>query len=216
MPKRVARSIKATLTDGELTIDRAGTDRDSGTIGPFEKSVLNVEAYDNPASHRRVALTRPAPRHVTNTLLPFRKNNYCPNSSLRPRCRSMKCSVLAGTSPNTYVLLSLSDEAHFVQQHIRELVRQSATHVMNAGGVVRNINSWGTRTLPQKMKRHGSSQTVGECVLSLIPAFRRAYTTQLLDNALRRKSTDTTFAQRYHATGPTRHPVERAQARRRG
>ncbi|KAF8967858.1 ribosomal protein S6 [Flammula alnicola] len=47
-------------------------------------------------------------------------------------------------------------------QHIRELVRQSAMHVMNSGGVVRNINSWGTRTLPQRMKRHGPLQSVGD------------------------------------------------------
>ncbi|KAF4621278.1 hypothetical protein D9613_000755 [Agrocybe pediades] len=46
--------------------------------------------------------------------------------------------------------------------HIRELVRQSALHVLNNGGVVRNINSWGTKTLPQKMKRHGPYQTVGD------------------------------------------------------
>ncbi|KAF5322154.1 hypothetical protein D9619_001897 [Psilocybe cf. subviscida] len=46
--------------------------------------------------------------------------------------------------------------------HIRELVRQSATHVMNNGGVVRNINSWGTLTLPQRMKRHGPLQSVGD------------------------------------------------------
>lgn len=32
---------------------------------------------------------------------------------------------------------------------------------MNSGGVVRNINSWGTRTLPQRMKRHGPLQDLG-------------------------------------------------------
>jgi len=37
-------------------------------------------------------------------------------------------------------------------------------HVMNSGGVVRKINSWGTRTLPQKMKRNGPLQSVGEWV----------------------------------------------------
>ncbi|KAF8897026.1 ribosomal protein S6 [Gymnopilus junonius] len=47
-------------------------------------------------------------------------------------------------------------------QHIRELVRQSAMHVMNNGGVVRNINSWGTRILPQRMKRHGPLQSLGD------------------------------------------------------
>ncbi|KAJ2913132.1 hypothetical protein MD484_g7281, partial [Candolleomyces efflorescens] len=47
-------------------------------------------------------------------------------------------------------------------KHIRELIRQSATHVMNAGGVVRKIDSWGTRTLPQRMKRQGPYANVGE------------------------------------------------------
>ncbi|KIM40178.1 hypothetical protein M413DRAFT_173222 [Hebeloma cylindrosporum] len=47
-------------------------------------------------------------------------------------------------------------------QHIRELVRQSSMHVMNSGGVVRRINSWGTRTLPQRMKRHGTLQSIGD------------------------------------------------------
>lgn len=53
------------------------------------------------------------------------------------------------------------------QKHIKELVRQTATHVMNAGGVVRNVNSWGTLTLPQRMKRHGGIHAIGERVSSL-------------------------------------------------
>lgn len=52
----------------------------------------------------------------------------------------------------------------YLQVHIRELIRQSATHVMNQGGVVRKIESWGTRTLPQRMKRQGPYVNVGECV----------------------------------------------------
>ena len=51
-----------------------------------------------------------------------------------------------------------------MQQHIRELVRQSAMHVMNSGGVVRKIDSWGTKTLPQRMKRNGPLHSVGEWV----------------------------------------------------
>ncbi|KAF9465005.1 ribosomal protein S6 [Collybia nuda] len=47
-------------------------------------------------------------------------------------------------------------------KHIKELVRQTATHVMNAGGVVRNINSWGTLTLPQRMRRHGEIHSTGD------------------------------------------------------
>jgi len=60
-----------------------------------------------------------------------------------------------------YEMLCIS--AHVSKyQHIRELVRQSATHVMNSGGVVRKIDSWGTKTLPQKMKRNGPLQSVGD------------------------------------------------------
>lgn len=62
------------------------------------------------------------------------------------------------------LLYPLACPLQSVQQHIRELVRQSAMHVMNSGGVVRKINSWGTQTLPQKMKRNGPLQSVGECV----------------------------------------------------
>ncbi|KAF9012410.1 ribosomal protein S6 [Cyathus striatus] len=47
-------------------------------------------------------------------------------------------------------------------RHIRELVRQSALHVMNAGGVVRSINSWGTQKLPQRMKRYGKYEEIGD------------------------------------------------------
>lgn len=37
-------------------------------------------------------------------------------------------------------------------------------HVMNSGGVVRKIGSWGSRTLPQRMKRNGPLHSVGEWV----------------------------------------------------
>ncbi|KAJ8486855.1 hypothetical protein ONZ45_g14536 [Pleurotus djamor] len=54
----------------------------------------------------------------------------------------------------SYQMLCIT--AHFKEyQHIRELVRQSAMHVMNAGGVVRNLNYWGCQTLPQRMARNG-------------------------------------------------------------
>jgi len=33
---------------------------------------------------------------------------------------------------------------------------------MNAGGVVRDINSWGTQTLPQRMHRHKKWYTIGD------------------------------------------------------
>ncbi|KAH7888595.1 ribosomal protein S6 [Phlebopus sp. FC_14] len=52
---------------------------------------------------------------------------------------------------------------HFKEyKHIKDLVTRSARHVMDAGGVVRNIDFWGTQTLPQKMRRHKESFTVGD------------------------------------------------------
>lgn len=48
------------------------------------------------------------------------------------------------------------------QQHIKSLVRQTAMHVMNAGGVVRSVESLGTRVLPQRMRRQGTTHNVGE------------------------------------------------------
>jgi small subunit ribosomal protein S6 len=57
-------------------------------------------------------------------------------------------------------------QLHFpFQKHIKELVRQTATHIMNARGVVRSINSWGTLTLPQRMRRHGEIHSTGEYVV---------------------------------------------------
>lgn len=50
----------------------------------------------------------------------------------------------------------------FLQKHIKELVRQTAMHVMNAGGAVRGINSWGTCRLPQRMQRHQQYYDKGE------------------------------------------------------
>ncbi|KAJ7446153.1 ribosomal protein S6 [Mycena galericulata] len=53
--------------------------------------------------------------------------------------------------------------AHFPNyKHIQELVRQSALHIMDAGGVVRKIDSWGTRSLPQRMRRHGNYHEIGD------------------------------------------------------
>ncbi|KIY66884.1 ribosomal protein S6, partial [Cylindrobasidium torrendii FP15055 ss-10] len=36
---------------------------------------------------------------------------------------------------------------------VKTLVSQTAMHIINRGGVVRNIESWGTHTLPYKMKQ---------------------------------------------------------------
>ncbi|KAG6903025.1 hypothetical protein C0995_007458 [Termitomyces sp. Mi166 len=47
-------------------------------------------------------------------------------------------------------------------KYIRELVRQTATHVLNNGGVVREIKYLGTLTLPQRMRRHKAVHSVGD------------------------------------------------------
>ena len=39
-------------------------------------------------------------------------------------------------------------------------------HVLNNGGVVRGIQYWGTETLPQRMRSHGTNHDHGEYVLS--------------------------------------------------
>ncbi|TFL04328.1 hypothetical protein BDV98DRAFT_562059 [Pterulicium gracile] len=45
---------------------------------------------------------------------------------------------------------------HYPQfTHVKELVRQASVQVMQSGGVVRDIQSWGTLVLPQRMKRLG-------------------------------------------------------------
>ena len=48
------------------------------------------------------------------------------------------------------------------QMHIKGLVTQAAKHVMDKGGVVRRLNSWGTFALPQRMRRHKKYYNVGE------------------------------------------------------
>lgn len=49
-----------------------------------------------------------------------------------------------------------------MQKHIKELVTLAAKHVMDNGGVVRNLDSWGTLTLPQRMNRHKAWYSIGE------------------------------------------------------
>ncbi|KAI0700879.1 ribosomal protein S6 [Cytidiella melzeri] len=44
--------------------------------------------------------------------------------------------------------------AHYKEyRHIKDLVTLCARHVMDNGGVVREIESWGTNTLPVRMKK---------------------------------------------------------------
>ncbi|KIJ39937.1 hypothetical protein M422DRAFT_230554 [Sphaerobolus stellatus SS14] len=47
-------------------------------------------------------------------------------------------------------------------KHIKGLVTASAKHVMDAGGVVRNIDYWGTRVLPQLMRRQKQKHKLGD------------------------------------------------------
>ncbi|KAF7315580.1 hypothetical protein MIND_00073400 [Mycena indigotica] len=53
--------------------------------------------------------------------------------------------------------------AHFPKyEHIKGLVKQTVEHVLDEGGVVRTINSWGTRSLPQRMRRHGNYHEIAD------------------------------------------------------
>ena len=52
------------------------------------------------------------------------------------------------------------------QKHIKDLVTRVASHVLDNGGVVRKLDSWGTQTLPQRMRRNKQYHTIGECVYS--------------------------------------------------
>ena len=60
---------------------------------------------------------------------------------------------------------SVTDEPAGKQKHIKDLVTQSAMHVLDSGGTVRGFRYWGTRTLPQRMKRHKQFFNYGEYVV---------------------------------------------------
>jgi len=47
-------------------------------------------------------------------------------------------------------------------KHISDLIRNSANHIMSHGGVVRGVKFGGTKTLPQRFKRHGNYHTIGD------------------------------------------------------
>lgn len=89
--------------------------------------------------------------------------------TLRPidqPCRSTRCSVSPRTTQNMYAV-SLAQRFYFDtsrQKPLKDLVRQTALHVMNNGGVVRKISSWGTLSLPQRMRRHKQAHYIGEYV----------------------------------------------------
>ncbi|KAI0743843.1 ribosomal protein S6 [Daedaleopsis nitida] len=53
--------------------------------------------------------------------------------------------------------------AHYPKyEYIKGLVTRVATHVMDNGGVVRNLESWGTRTLPQRMRKGRHYHNIGD------------------------------------------------------
>lgn len=45
---------------------------------------------------------------------------------------------------------------------LRDLVQSTSRLVLNHGGVVRNVQYWGKRTLPQRARRHQQYHTAGE------------------------------------------------------
>ncbi|KAJ3802945.1 ribosomal protein S6 [Lentinula aff. detonsa] len=60
-----------------------------------------------------------------------------------------------------YQMLCIS--THYNEyRHIKQLVTQTCNHIMNNGGVVRKIDSWGTFGLPQRMKRHAGYSNSGD------------------------------------------------------
>ena len=74
------------------------------------------------------------------------------------------------------------------QRQIKSLVRLAGTHILNNGGVVRGIQYWGTETLPQRMRSHGTNHDHGEYVPSpfsyrLLETYLWTPHPQLLDDA---------------------------------
>ncbi|THV02342.1 ribosomal protein S6 [Dendrothele bispora CBS 962.96] len=47
-------------------------------------------------------------------------------------------------------------------KHIKQLVTQTCTHLLDNGAVVRKIDSWGTLVLPQRMKRYRVHHSIGD------------------------------------------------------
>lgn len=71
-----------------------------------------------------------------------------------------------------------------LQKHIKDLVRQTATHVFDNGGAVRSLNYWGTLGLPQRMKRNQQYYTEGEYVTPVFSAYCSNSNEQLLVHEL--------------------------------
>jgi len=60
-----------------------------------------------------------------------------------------------------YELLVIS--SHFKELvHVRDLVKTTASHLMQRGGVVRSIGFWETRLLPQRLRSHKQWHLIGD------------------------------------------------------
>ncbi|CDS06980.1 hypothetical protein LRAMOSA09503 [Lichtheimia ramosa] len=44
--------------------------------------------------------------------------------------------------------------SHLAQGNLKDLIRTSATQILEKGGVVRGFDNWGDRPLPHRIKRH--------------------------------------------------------------
>lgn len=86
----------------------------------------------------------------------------------RARCHFIRSYVSLHTTLNTYVHIISSGTLSclYSQRQIKGLVRLAATHILSSGGAVRGIQYWGTETLPQRMRSHGTNHDHGEYVLS--------------------------------------------------
>lgn len=84
------------------------------------------------------------------------------------QCHSTRSYVSLHTTLNMYVRIIFPGVLSFLysQRQIKGLVRLAATHILSHGGVVRGIQYWGTETLPQRMRSHGTNHDHGEYVLS--------------------------------------------------
>lgn len=58
--------------------------------------------------------------------------------------------------------VAVTDNLTGEQKHIKDLVTRSAMHVLDNGGTVRGFRYWGTRTLPQRMRRQKQYFNYGE------------------------------------------------------
>ena len=116
------------------------------------------------ASKRKVGLTL---HHVYQALIvvfSFRLSTACASSPVVQN--ALLSDALHYPPPSgicrNHLSLLMQSSLTPSQKHIKDLVTLVAKHVMDNGGVVRNLDSWGTLTLPQQMKRHKVRHSIGE------------------------------------------------------